>query len=106
LSRLIKLWSSCAVAGVFPCLATEPRSSGEEEFLMPVRVINRARSLITVPLNSGEALHLAPGETSRALEDVEVDHNAWVSELLHRRWIAVDSLGAKREARREAKAQD
>jgi hypothetical protein len=69
---------------------------------MPVRVINRSRSLITVPLNSGAALHLAPGESSQALEDVEVDHNRWVAELLHRRWIAMDSL----ETEREPEAQD
>ena len=61
---------------------------------MPVRVINRSRNLITVPLNSGEALHLAPGESSRALEDVEVDHNGWVAELRPRLWRAVPPLAA------------
>jgi len=64
---------------------------------MPIRVLNRSRSLITVPLNSGETLHLAPNESSRAIEDVEVDRNSWVAELLHRQWIAVDSLEAERE---------
>jgi hypothetical protein len=59
---------------------------------MPVRVINRSRNLLSVPLNSGETVHLAPNESSRRLDDVEVAHNRWVEDLLQRQWLAVVSL--------------
>lgn len=57
---------------------------------MPVRVVNRSRGLVTVPLNSGESIHLAPGEASPPIEDVEVQDNSWVNDLLKRQWIAVE----------------
>jgi hypothetical protein len=62
---------------------------------MPVRVVNRSRSLVTVSLNSGESIHLAPDEASGPIDELEVDRNAWVEALLKRRWIAVERAGDK-----------
>ncbi|HEX8719724.1 MAG TPA: hypothetical protein VF736_03705 [Pyrinomonadaceae bacterium] len=43
---------------------------------------NRARHLLVLPLNSGETLHLAPGETSPPVEEYELDKNAKVERLM------------------------
>ncbi|MCY1019293.1 hypothetical protein [Pyxidicoccus sp. MSG2] len=57
---------------------------------MPVRVVNRSRGLVTVSLNSGESIHLAPDEASGPIDELEVDRNTWVEALLKRQWIAVE----------------
>lgn len=49
---------------------------------MPFRLTNRAKHLLIVPLNSGESVHLAPGETSEAIEDYELQRNDKVDKLL------------------------
>ncbi|MBN1203485.1 MAG: hypothetical protein JXB05_00990 [Myxococcaceae bacterium] len=56
---------------------------------MPVRLTNHSRSLLTVTLNSGESVHLAPDESSQPLAELEVDNNPWVKKLLDRHWLAV-----------------
>lgn len=43
---------------------------------------NRARHLLVLPLNSGETLHLAPGETSPPVEEYELAENAKVERLM------------------------
>jgi hypothetical protein len=62
---------------------------------MPVRIINRSRGLLTVELNSGDTLHLAPSETSPPLQDIEVTANRWVERLLDRDLIAVQKEKAE-----------
>jgi hypothetical protein len=52
---------------------------------------NRARHLVTVPLNSGETIHLAPGESTPAIDDREFDHNRDVARLLADRLLATRS---------------
>lgn len=59
---------------------------------MPVCVVNRSRNLVTVSLNSGESIHLAPDEVSQPIEALEIDNNPWVEELLKRRWLAVERI--------------
>ena len=55
---------------------------------MALRIANRARHLLIVPLNSGGTLHLAPGETSAPVEDYELDKNEKVEKLLADNLIA------------------
>jgi hypothetical protein len=57
---------------------------------VPVRITNRSRGLLTLELNSGTSLHLAPGETSEPLAELEVDGNRWVRKLLDRDQVRVE----------------
>ena len=65
---------------------------------MPVQITNQShgpwRGLLTVQLNSGESLYLAPSETSPPLDDQEVVANRWVQRLLDRGLIAVEEVAA------------
>jgi hypothetical protein len=67
-----------------------PRFPSERGVPVPVRITNRSRGLLTIELNSGTSLHLAPGETSGALEELEVDGNRWVQKLLDGDEVKVD----------------
>lgn len=61
---------------------------------MPVRITNLSSGLLTVELNSGESLYLAPSETSQSLHDLEVTGNRWVQRLLDRGLIAMEQEAA------------
>ena len=56
---------------------------------MTVTLTNESRALLTVELRSGDYIHLAPGETSRALEEHEIQGNAPLRKLVDRKSIAV-----------------
>jgi hypothetical protein len=62
---------------------------------VPVRITNRSRGLLTLQLNSGESLYLAPTETSGSLEDLEVTANRWVQRLVDRDLIAVHEMATQ-----------
>lgn len=66
---------------------------------MSTRLTNRSRGLLTVELNSGESVHLAPGERSEALDDVLTKDNALIEKLRSRALLTVDESRARREAR-------
>ena len=53
-----------------------PTWEGEMQFL------NRARHLVFLRLNTGDTVHLAPGELSRQLESFETDRNAQLERLV------------------------
>jgi hypothetical protein len=59
-----------------------------------VRITNRSRGLLTLELNSGESVYLAPSETSRSLQDLEVAANRSVQRLLDRDLIVVEEVKA------------
>ena len=61
---------------------------------MPVTLTNTSRTLVTVELKSGEWIHLAPGETSRPVDDVEVRRNDRVEKLVRQHAVALSSTGA------------
>jgi hypothetical protein len=56
---------------------------------MPVRLTNRSRGLLTVELNSGASVHLAPGETSASIADVLTQDNAMIEKLRDRAVLGV-----------------
>ncbi|MGE5287161.1 MAG: hypothetical protein ACM3ML_08175 [Micromonosporaceae bacterium] len=62
---------------------------------MPVRITNRSRGLLTLQLNSGESLYLAPSEMSPSLEDRDVAANRWVQRLLDRDLISMQNVKAE-----------
>jgi hypothetical protein len=63
---------------------------------MASKLVNLGRQLLVVPFNSGETIHLAPGESSDAVEDYELNHNPKVEKLIR------ENLLAKRELESEA----
>lgn len=61
-----------------------------------VQIENKTERPVLLSLNSGTALHLAPGATSEDLPEAEVDNNLKVQKLREQRIIAVHSEGAAR----------
>jgi len=62
--------------------------------------------LLTVELNSGDSVHLAPDETSAPIDEREVDDNRWVAKLERRVALAVERVGPpKRAAKTKPKAK-
>jgi hypothetical protein len=52
--------------------------------------------LVTIQLNTGESIHLAPKERSRTLDELEIADNHWLDELQRRHLAAVQPAGAER----------
>lgn len=48
-----------------------------------MQYVNRAKHLVFLPLNTGDTIHLAPGEVSRTLEAHESDRNARLERLVN-----------------------
>jgi hypothetical protein len=59
---------------------------------MPTYITNTSKQLLIVPLNSGETLHLAPGETSAdQVADYELDNNEKVKKLVSNNLLAFET---------------
>jgi hypothetical protein len=76
--------------------------SSQGESSMPATLTNKSRSLVTVELKSGEWIHLAPGETSDPIDDVEVHQNDRLTRLIDRKLVAL----ARPDAEHGAKAEE
>ena len=72
---------------------------------MAVQVTNLSRSLLTIQLNSGESIHLAPKERSRTIDEFEIADNRWLDELQRRHLAAVRPAGAGAERIESARAK-
>ncbi|MBC8075536.1 MAG: hypothetical protein H7Y32_05625 [Chloroflexales bacterium] len=59
-----------------------------------VQIENKTERPVLLSLNSGTALHLAPGTTSEELPEAEVDNNPKVQKLREQRIVAVHTAGA------------
>jgi hypothetical protein len=71
---------------------------------MSVQIINRTKRLTIIPLNSGESIHLAPGEKSPPIEEFELENNAKVQKLLKADLIAhVGGAAAAHGAAKDSK---
>ncbi|MFI7128820.1 hypothetical protein ACIBQ1_24165 [Nonomuraea sp. NPDC050153] len=72
---------------------------------MPVHITNISRTLVSVELNSGSTLHLAPGERSAAIEPFEIGDNPWIRTLGEQGRVALDTTGEEpaRGRRRDRK---
>ena len=69
-----------------------------------VRITNQGRGLVTIGLNSGDSLMLAPGETSEPIEEYDTVNNPWVEKLVERGLATVESRAPAR-APKPAKAK-
>jgi hypothetical protein len=49
--------------------------------IMSLIIKNKTKQLLTVTLNSGDTLHLAPGEKSKPLSQIETDNNVKIQRL-------------------------
>jgi hypothetical protein len=67
---------------------------------LAILIENRWPALLTVELNSGQSLHLAPGEASGPIEDYETEGNARVSSLADRGLISVSRQAVTRPSSR------
>jgi hypothetical protein len=59
---------------------------------------NKTRQLMTVTLNSGETLHLAPGEMSQPLSEIETANNAKIQRLSNEGMIETAVISDKAPA--------
>ena len=59
---------------------------------MAVSIINKAKNLIIVTLNSGKTLYLAPGKSSPPIEEAEINGNEKVIKLLKSHVIAMTAV--------------
>jgi hypothetical protein len=83
---------------------------------VPVRITNTSGRLLTLELNSGESLHLAPRETSEPIDEIAVDDNAMIQRLEDGGAVAVERAkpdaaparesGSRRRGTGTAKGED
>jgi hypothetical protein len=72
---------------------------------MPVHITNLSPALVTVPLNTGESIHLAPKERSRKIDEVEIAGNDWLDELQRRHLVTVRPTGTGAERAESARTR-
>jgi hypothetical protein len=65
---------------------------------MSLKIKNKTRQLMTVTLNSGETLHLAPGEVSQPLSEIETANNAKIQRLSNEGMIETAVISDKAPA--------
>jgi len=65
---------------------------------MSLTIKNKTRQLLTVTLNSGETLHLAPGEASHLLSEIETANNAKIQRLSNEGMIETAIISDKEPA--------
>ncbi len=73
---------------------------------MSVHIRNVSTGLVSVELNSGDTLHLAPGELSGELEQYEVSDNYWVHLLRERGQVALEPSTTRRGRERQRAKND
>lgn len=56
---------------------------------MAMNLTNRSKQLLVVPLNSGAAIHLAPGEETVGIDPIEIKNNATVQKMVQKGWIVL-----------------
>lgn len=56
---------------------------------MTVTIKNKARQLLVVTFNSGKTVHLAPQETSKPIEELEIKNNLKIEKLKKNSFIDV-----------------
>jgi hypothetical protein len=67
---------------------------------MPVTITNRSNQLLILHLNDGQAVYLAPGESSRPLEDMQVSGNEKMAKLTRDNLVSIEAkkTGGTKEA--------
>jgi hypothetical protein len=73
-------------------------SPKEEGKKVEITLTNRSPYLMIVTLNSGETLHLASGQSSGPMDDLEVNGNAKVEKLVNARQLSIQTAEHKHVA--------
>jgi hypothetical protein len=73
---------------------------------MPVTMTNRGKQLLILQLNDGQAVYLAPGETSRPLQDMQVSGNDKVAKLTRESLVSVAPVTPARKRASAAAATE
>jgi len=66
---------------------------------MALHIVNRAKHLLIIPLNSGKTVHLAPGESSHPVQEREINANEKVAKLLKENLIATTRVPTAKKPR-------
>ncbi|HET7871466.1 MAG TPA: hypothetical protein VFL42_03075 [Terriglobales bacterium] len=74
---------------------TKIEKSSQETNAVPITITNQTKQLLLVPLASRATLHLAPGETSSPLGDLEVNQNNKVEKLAKLGQIRINRAATK-----------
>jgi hypothetical protein len=69
---------------------------------MACYLTNRGKQLLVVPLNSGATIHLAPGESSSPIEDLEINGNEKVAKLLRTNLITATPIVSEEVPKEES----
>lgn len=65
---------------------------------MSLIIKNKTRQLLTITLNSGETVHLAPGEVSQTFSEIETENNAKIQRLSNEGMIETAIISDKAPA--------
>jgi hypothetical protein len=63
---------------------------------MPVTITNRSNQLLILHLNDGQAIYLAPGESSRPLDEMQVGGNEKMAKLTRDNLVSIEAKKAGR----------
>ncbi|MGE5205795.1 MAG: hypothetical protein ACM3PW_09270 [Chlamydiota bacterium] len=74
---------------------TKTGKFSQETNAVPITITNQTKQLLLVPLSSRATLHLAPGETSSPLGDLEVNQNYKVEKLAKLGQIRITRAASK-----------
>ena len=67
---------------------------------MAFRIKNISHQVLLVSLNSGKTVYLAPGESSRPIEELEISGNEKVAELLKANLVATTKVATAKKPKR------
>ena len=73
---------------------------------MSVHITNVSSGPVSVELNTGDTVHLAPGETSRAVGEYEVGDNTWIRMLRDRGHITLNPAAEAAQSGRKRPHRD
>jgi hypothetical protein len=62
-----------------------------------IKIRNQAKQLLLVPLSSRATLHLAPGEVSAPVNELEISRNDKVAKLVNRGLIKILSVEEEKD---------
>ena len=65
---------------------------------MSLMIKNKTRQLLTLTLNSGETVHLAPGEVSHPLSEIETSNNPKIQRLSNEGMVETATVSDKAPA--------
>lgn len=65
---------------------------------MPITITNRANYLVIVELNNGESVYLAPGRTSKPIDEGQLNANEKVAKLMRNNLLSSNEVKQEERA--------